>query len=201
MRRIVTYTLSALAGLALVGCGSAPTTQPAAPAQTAAPAQAAPAATLGALTISDPWVRPVSLMDQEASPMPAATPMPGATEGAMGGMGEMEMSAGAVTGGYMTIANSGAEPDFLVAASTASDLVETVELHTMIDEGGVMKMRPVEKIEVPAGGEAVLKPGGFHVMFIGVQQDLKEGDVVKVDLTFEKAGTVTVDAVVRAPMP
>ncbi|NTU82630.1 MAG: copper chaperone PCu(A)C [Chloroflexales bacterium] len=197
MRRIFTFGLAAIASLALAGCGGTPasTTQPAATQQTAAPA--APAATLGALTINDPWVRPATPMARVATPMPEATPMAGATEESMGGM---DMGATTNTGGYLTITNSGSEPDFLVSASVSPELVEAVELHTMIDEGGVMKMRPVEKIEVPANGEAVLKPGGFHVMFIGVKKELKDGDVVKLSLTFEKAGTVEVDAVVRTPM-
>jgi copper(I)-binding protein len=151
---------------------------------------AAPAATLGTLAISDPWVRPVTL--EAPTPMPDATPM------AMG-----ETGATINTGGYLIIANSGAEADALVGVSAAGDLADAVELHTVIEEGGMMKMRPVEQIDVPANGEAVLKPGSFHIMFIGVKKELKAGDSVKLSLTFARAGTVEVDAVVRPanPMP
>lgn len=199
MRRISAFILAAIAVFALAACGGAATSTAPAPAAepTAAPAPAAeqlaaPAVTLGSLTINDPWVRP-------ANPMaPAATPMPAATGSAMGGM---DMPAAVNTGGYMVITNSAAETDYLVGASASDELCEAVELHTMVEENGVMMMRPVEKIEVPAGGEAVLKPGSFHVMFIGVKQELKPGDSVKVSLTFEKAGSVDVDAVVRPPQP
>jgi copper(I)-binding protein len=111
----------------------------------------------------------------------------------------MTMATTINTAAFLTITNSGATSDFLISASAAPEIVKAVELHTMIEEGGVMKMRPVEKIEVPANGEAVLKPGSFHVMFIGVQKELKDGDTVKLSLTFEKAGTIQVDAVVRTP--
>lgn len=193
MRRILSYTVAGLAALALAACagtpaGMSPTTAPA-PAQ-----EAAPAATVGALSIVDPWVRPVNPMAPTATPMPDATPMAmdmGATPAAVN------------TGGYLIIRNGGAEADALIGAAAVEDLAGAVELHTVVDEGGVMKMRPVEKIEVPANGEAVLKPGSFHIMFVGVKRELKAGDVVKLSLTFEKAGTVEVDAVVRPanPMP
>lgn len=188
MRRLTMTGLALFVALSLAACAGAPATT-----TTQQEAKAAPAATLGALTISDPWVRPASPA-APAMAMPDATATPGHSMG-----GSMEMGAGTTSASYMTIANSGSEPDALIAATTATDLVEAVELHTMIEEGGVMKMRPVEKIEVPANGEVMLKPGSFHVMFIGVKQELKPGDVVKLSLTFEKAGQVEVDAVVRAP--
>ena len=189
MRRILVYALVSITTLALAACG-VPARMSNEPAPAAQPA--APVATLGALAISDPWVRPVSL--EAPTPQPNATPM--AMEGSA--MGPM-----ITTGGYLTIANSGAEADALVGASVAGDLADAVELHTVVDEGGMMKMRPVEQIDVPANGEAVLKPGSFHIMFIGVKKELKAGDSVRLSLTFAKAGTVEVDAVVRPanPMP
>lgn len=186
MRRILVYALISITTLALAACG-APARMSNEPAPAALPA--APAATLGALAISDPWVRPVSL--EAPTPQPNATPM------------AMDGGAMITTGGYLIIANSGAEADALVGVSAASDLADAVELHTVVEEGGMMKMRPVEQIDVPANGEAVLKPGSFHIMFIGVKKELKAGDSVRLSLTFAKAGTVEVDAVVRPanPMP
>ena len=59
---------------------------------------------------------------------------------------------------------------------------------------GVMKMRPLDKgIEIPAGGKLELKPGSYHVMFIGLKKPLVKGDVIKGSLTFEKAGKVAVE--------
>lgn len=106
--------------------------------------------------------------------------------------------------GFLTIVNSGAQDDRLVAA--AADISKKVELHTHIKEGDLMMMRQVEAIAVPAGGRAELKPGGDHVMFMGLHAPLKEGTTVPVTLTFEKAGKIAVEMPVQAmgamaPMP
>lgn len=97
---------------------------------------------------------------------------------------------------YMVISTGGNTPDQLVAA--ASPVANTVELHTHIVEDDVMRMRPVTAIDVNVGEPAVLKPGGLHVMLIGLKAPLKEGATFPLTLTFEKAGTVTVDVTVRA---
>ncbi|GAB4365407.1 MAG: hypothetical protein Kow00114_22630 [Kiloniellaceae bacterium] len=96
---------------------------------------------------------------------------------------------------FMTIHNAG-DADRLLAA--AADVSERVELHTHMMEGNVMKMRQVEAIEVPANGTAELQPGGFHVMLIGLKAPLKEGESFPLTLTFEKAGTITLDIAVEA---
>jgi copper(I)-binding protein len=115
--------------------------------------------------------------------------------------GTMTMGAAAESGGtsaaYLTIANSGGTADALLKAE--SDVANTVELHTMTMENNVMKMFPVEKIDIPANGKAELKPGGFHVMLIGLRHDLKEGEVVKLTLTFQNSGKIEVEAPVRKP--
>lgn len=98
---------------------------------------------------------------------------------------------------YMIISNSGGEADELLAA--ASPVAATVELHTHIMEGEVMKMRPVKSIDVNVGEPAALKPGGLHIMLIGLKAPLKEGEKFPMTLTFAKAGTITVDVVVEAP--
>jgi hypothetical protein len=67
-------------------------------------------------------------------------------------------------------------------------------------EGDVMKMRMLpEGLAVPAKGEVLLKPGGYHVMLIGIKRDLVVGDTFALDLEFEKSGTVTVQPEVREP--
>lgn len=97
-----------------------------------------------------------------------------------------------VAGGYMTIRNNGTEPDRLIGGEAG--FAGKVEVHEMKMDGDVMKMRPVEGgLEIPAGGEAVLKPGGFHVMFMQLGEQLKAGEKRKATLTFEKAGAVEVD--------
>ena len=96
---------------------------------------------------------------------------------------------------YMTIHNNGSEADRLLSAST--DAAGTVELHETTEVDGMMQMSPVAAIEVPAGGQAELAPGGFHVMLIDLTRELKAGDQVELTLTFEKAGEITVTAEVR----
>ncbi|MGA8051083.1 MAG: copper chaperone PCu(A)C [Burkholderiales bacterium] len=95
-----------------------------------------------------------------------------------------------VAGGYASIRNRGAAPDKLVSASSSA--ADHVELHIMSMEGGVMRMQQVPSLEVPAGGELSLKPGGAHLMFIGVKAPFKTGEKVPVKLRFEKAGDVEV---------
>jgi copper(I)-binding protein len=113
------------------------------------------------------------------------------------GDGAMAAASGGTSAAYLVIKNSGGTADALIKAE--SDVADSVELHTMVMEGDVMKMSPVEKIDIPANGAAELKPGGFHVMLIGLRHDLKEGEVVKLTLTFQNSGPIQVEAPVRKP--
>ena len=102
-----------------------------------------------------------------------------------------------VGGGFLTIINTGAEADRLVSVTT--DIAKEAQIHEMAMEGDVMKMRQLKDgLEIPAGESVALEPGGFHLMFMGLNGAIKEGDVVPVTLTFEKAGTVSVDLVAGA---
>jgi copper(I)-binding protein len=133
------------------------------------------------ITVQDAWVRPAPMV---------------------GGNGAA----------YMVITNGGTEDDALLGVS--ADFAERVEVHetftTSADdmgedmgdmegmEGGeMMGMRPVESIAIPAGGSVSLEPGGYHVMLLGVQQMLDEGNTVNLTLTFQNAGQITVEAPVR----
>ena len=116
--------------------------------------------------------------------------------GSMEKMDKMDKMGGAGNGAiYVTLSNSGAQADSLVSAS--SDVAQTVELHEVKHDGGVMKMRPVQAIPVPAKGKTELKPGGYHIMLLGLKQDLKPGEKVPVTLKFERGGEVRVEAVVK----
>jgi copper(I)-binding protein len=120
---------------------------------------------------------------------------PAMAHGASGGHG-MPAAGGAANGAvYVTIVNPGGSPDALVKATT--DAATTVELHETVQEAGVMKMRPMPRFEVPGGARLEMKPGGHHIMLMGLKRDLKPGDTVHVTLTFDKAGQMTVDAPVR----
>ena len=96
-----------------------------------------------------------------------------------------------VAGGYMTIRNKGAAADKLVGASSGA--AARVELHVHIREGDVMKMRQVGAYEVPANGSFELKPGGAHLMFLQIARPFKEGEKIRVELRFEKAGEVAAE--------
>ncbi len=102
-------------------------------------------------------------------------------------------------GGFLSITSASA--DRLVSGSTP--LAERFELHTMAMKGDVMEMRQLDAIELPAGKTVEFKPGGLHVMFIGLKQPLALGSKVPVTLQFEKAGQVKVefDVMSRPPAP
>ena len=96
-----------------------------------------------------------------------------------------------VGGGFLTIENTGAEPDRLISAT--STVSGDTQIHEMAMQGDVMKMRQlVEGLEIPAGETVALSPGGFHIMFLGLKQAFVEGETIAVTLTFEKAGSVEV---------
>jgi len=126
------------------------------------------------IKITDPWARPSSAM----------------------------ASAGAA---YMTITNNGSAADALLGAS--SPAAATVEVHETVVMGspapgasgdsGMMGMQPVSRLEIPAGGSVELKPGSYHVMLIGLKQDLKAGATIEITLTFERAGEVTLSVPVK----
>lgn len=96
---------------------------------------------------------------------------------------------------YALLVNTGNAPDALVAA--ASDAAGTVEIHESYRESGMMKMRAVGRIDVPAGKKVEMKPGGFHVMLLNLKRDLKAGETIGVTLQFEKAGKIPVTAVIK----
>ncbi|WP_075214038.1 copper chaperone PCu(A)C [Mongoliimonas terrestris] len=102
-----------------------------------------------------------------------------------------------VAGGFVVIRNAGSEPDRLVGGS--APFSKSVEIHEMAMEGDVMKMRALpDGLDIPAGDAVVLKPGSYHVMFMGLTQPLAEGETVAGTLMFEKAGTVDVEWAVEA---
>lgn len=98
---------------------------------------------------------------------------------------------------FMTLHNSGPEVAIVAAESPVADIVE---LHTHIHDNGVMRMRRIEKIELPAGGQVVLKPGGLHVMLLGLKQDLNDGGRVSLTLKFSDGSSKTIEAPVRMVM-
>ena len=97
-----------------------------------------------------------------------------------------------VAGGYLKIKNTGTDADRLVGGTLP--VAAAVEVHEMAMADGVMKMRRLEKgLEIKPGQIVELKPGGFHLMFTGLREGLKEGKPIRGTLVFEKAGTVEVE--------
>jgi len=124
----------------------------------------------------------------------------------------------AAAAAYMKIENNGSAADTLIGAS--SPVATTVEVHETVAigspapsggmggstspmpsasgaAGGMMGMQPIARLEIPAGGSVELKPGSYHIMLIGLKQDLKPGDRIEITLRFEKAGEIKVNAPVR----
>jgi copper(I)-binding protein len=118
-------------------------------------------------------------------------------EASEGGMGQGMGAAG--TGAiFMQLANDGRETDRLIGGQT--DVAEVVEIHETRMEGDVMKMQMLaEGLEVPPRSTVRLEPGGYHVMLIGMKQNLEPGDRFEIELQFEKSGTKTMQVEVRQP--
>lgn len=103
-----------------------------------------------------------------------------------------------VAAGYMSIKNTGTEPDVLTGASTP--VAGKVEVHQMTMDNGVMRMRPLPSgLEIKPGETVTLKPGSFHLMLENLKQPIQSGKKFKATLTFAKAGPVDVDFSVESP--
>jgi len=102
-----------------------------------------------------------------------------------------------VGGVFLTLIDHGAADQLLSASSPISD---SVELHqTVADSSGVMKMEPVPSLALEPGHSLELKPGSYHLMVMGLKQQLKPGDSFPVTLNFAHAAPLTVSVVVEAP--
>ena len=100
-------------------------------------------------------------------------------------------------GGFMTINNSGPEPDRLVGAT--SGMAEKVEIHGIKVVDAALRMRPLEQgLRLPVGMPIELKPRGYHLLFQRLKAPLVRGQTVSVTLIFEKAGSRPVELVVKA---
>ena len=98
----------------------------------------------------------------------------------------------AVAAGFMVVHNSGSSADRLLGGE--SDAAKEVQVHEMAMDNQVMKMRQLTAgLEIPAGATVELKPGGYHLMLMGLAKPLAENDRYKITLNFERAGKVIVD--------
>ena len=138
------------------------------------------------IEITGAWVRAVGGM---GGGMPGTAPTSEPNSG-------ME-NAGMNSAAYLVLTNKGGTEDRLL--SVRCDFVKAAELHRSMMNDGVMSMSPVENIAVPAGEQVELKPGGLHIMLIGLSRELNAGDVVSLTLVFEISGEKIIQAEVRAP--
>ncbi len=126
-----------------------------------------------------------------AQPAPASSPI------LVSGAWAAATPTGAkVAAGYLSIANASGAADRLVAAS--SPRAARVEIHAMSMDGEIMRMRKLDGLDVPAQGAVLLAPGGYHLMLIGIDAPLIEGETAPVTLTFAGAGVRDVTLPVRA---
>lgn len=101
-------------------------------------------------------------------------------------------------GVFLNLKNTDQKDNTLIAASISPRIAERVELHTHINDNGVMRMREVKGgIPIPAGETVELKPGSYHVMFFGLKKPLKAGDQFPITLTFKNGDKKTSTVKVR----
>lgn len=93
---------------------------------------------------------------------------------------------------YVMLINNGTGEDRLVGAS--SPVAESIQFHSETNDTGVMKMVQLLTLTMHPGSPIVLKPGGIHLMLLGLKQQLLEGQSIPITFSFEKAGAVTVAA-------
>jgi copper(I)-binding protein len=102
-----------------------------------------------------------------------------------------------VAGGYMSITNGGTAPDRLIGGT--SEIAGRFEVHSMVMEQGVAKMRPVQGgLEIKPGETVELRPGSLHIMLMGLKRPLEKGQKVKGTLEFERAGKLEIEYAVEA---
>ncbi|WP_019594272.1 copper chaperone PCu(A)C [Thioalkalivibrio sp. ALM2T] len=107
----------------------------------------------------------------------------------------IRLMPGDMTGGYFVLRNSG-DQDYRIVAAEAP-IAKVVELHEHAHVDGVMRMRQVDGLELPAGETLVLEPGGLHLMFIGLHEPLTAGDWIPVLLEFADGETMAIHARVQ----
>jgi hypothetical protein len=184
MERIRPFATIAFLAAALVACGGGTTTT-------------------AQISITNVWARPM-VVETGATP---AMPTSGAAASAVGMMGTtaagsvmpggmVDTGAGGVTDAlYLTITNKGGTADRLTGAR--ADIAQATELHQTVIQNGVAQMQPVQGIDIPVHGTVTFKPGGYHVMLIGLAHTLKAGDTFPVTLTFARSGAIAIMATVR----
>ncbi len=147
------------------------------------------------ISVENAWARPAIVGSMSATPtMQDMTGASGSATPAMQGMPGMAGS-GTTSAAYFVIVNQGSEADTLIGAT--SGVASKAELHETRIVNDVAEMAPVPHVDVPAGGRVEFKPGGYHVMLEGLNQDLKVGETIQLTLQFEKSGAITLEVPIQ----
>jgi periplasmic copper chaperone A len=152
------------------------------------------------LTLASPVLAHGTSHEMSHEPAAAAPAGPVVTAGDLeisGAFSRATLPNAPVGAGYLTITNKGTSDERLVSAT--SPVAGMTQIHEMKMEGDIMKMGELaDGLVVPAGGSVTLAPGGFHIMFMKLNQQFIEGTKVPVTLTFATAGAVEVQLMVGA---
>ncbi len=151
-----------------------------------------------AATILSGWVSLCLLLAGSAPWWPVAWAHEGTSKGVTVAHPWVRATPGGstISAAFMEIVTAAGVADKLVAVT--SPAAGRAEVHTHIKDGDIMKMRRVEALELKPGESRVMGPSGDHVMLFDLKAPLKEGDLVKLVLSFENAGPIEVDATVES---
>ncbi len=133
------------------------------------------------MSVRDPWVRAAVATGAQATSGTSAD--------------HHSTPGGGTSAAYFTLVNTSNQDDALIRVE--SDIATSIELHQTSIQDGIMRMRPVEEVVIPARGTVAFAPGGLHVMFVGLTRDLRAGETLTLTLHLRHAGTITVQAQVR----
>jgi copper(I)-binding protein len=98
-----------------------------------------------------------------------------------------------VSAGFMTIENEGDQPDKLLSVTDVS-FAKQVEIHETTMDNNVMKMSPLNQgLTIPAKSKVQLKPGSYHIMFMGLAEPIVKNKKYKASLNFEQSGSITIE--------
>lgn len=159
---------------------------------------ATPATAGPKIHVESAWARPTDASSMAgASGTAGMQDMTGGETSDTQGMTEMPGMSGSGTNSaaYFIIVNDGSEADSLIGIT--SEVANSAEMHETRIENDVAQMVPISRVDVPANGSIEFKPGGYHVMLVGLTQDLKVGDTLNLTLQFEKSGEVALDVPIR----
>lgn len=158
------------------------------------------------VVVRDAWARAMPLMpvspavELEPDSGPTGNPPKGeeGQEEAGDSEGDMKTREAATNSAvYLLLENRGPEADRLLGGATS--VARALEIHESRVEDGVMRMRPVEGVDLPPGETVAFQPGGLHIMLVDLQRPLRDGDAVSLTLRFMHAAPLEVSAEVRGP--